>query len=133
MSEYDEFPDVEALAGAVVRTVVTAISNRCYSSLPKTPTYPLVLVKRIGGVPKERHRLDRPRLQIEAWGTTKSEAYDIAQAARVALHGMEGQTYTTPVNGFIASVRDDLGLTWSPDPVTNKDRYIFGVSLTSHA
>jgi hypothetical protein len=134
MATFDTFPDAEALASKVLRDAsITGLSTRVYSSIPNDPTWPLVTVKRIGGVPVERHRLDHPRIQIDVWGTSKSEALDIAQAARAALHAMEGQSYSSPVTGTVTAVRDDLGLTWSPDPVTNRDRYIFGVSLTTHA
>jgi hypothetical protein len=46
---------------------------------------------------------------------------------------MEGNSYTDPVAATVTAVDDDLGLTWLPDEVTNRDRYIFGVSVFCHA
>lgn len=135
MPVYDTFPDVEAIAGWRLRQNNIA-GQRVYSSVPHTPTFPLVIVQRIGGIPVERHRIDGPRLQITVWGTSKSESHDIAQQSRAVLHGMEGSTFTVaggaPVDIFIAGVEDDLGLFWSPDSPTGRDRYIFGLHLYTH-
>lgn len=136
MPKYDAFPDSEAISGWSLRQASIA-GGRVYSSVPHTPTFPLVILQRIGGVPVERHRIDGPRLQFTVWGNSKSEAHDIAQQARVVLHGMEGTNFTVaggaPVNIFVAGVEDDLGMFWSPDPPTGRDRYIFGVRLYTHA
>jgi hypothetical protein len=134
MTTVDVFPDAEALAGAVLRG---DLACGVYSSIPKSPTFPLVTVFRIGGTPEERHRLDFASLQIDVWGTSKTEARDIAAEARSLLHGMEGQTYTLvggdPDDAAVTGVSDTLGLTWLPDPETYRDRYIFGVGLYLHA
>jgi len=127
---YNGFPNIEAMAGAVMRAALTC---GVYSSIPKTPTWPLVTYKRIGGVPAIRQRLDRARIQVDVWGTSQTVAFNLATLARVALLGMEGQTYSSPVAGFVSAVDDDLGLIWLPDPVTARDRYIFGVSIYAHS
>jgi hypothetical protein len=121
------FADAQALAASVLRD---ALDCGVYSQLPKAPTYPVVTVKRIGGVPTERHALDRARLQVDVWGRNQTEAFDVAAQARVVLMGMAGQKYTTPIAGFVSDVVDDLGLFWLPDPETKRDRYIFGVGVT---
>jgi len=136
MPNYIAFPDAEAIAGWKMRTVPLA-GGRVYSSLPHTPAWPLITLERIGGNPAERHYLDAPRIQVSVWGNSKSEAHDIAQQARVTLHGLEGTTVTTgggaPANAVITGVEDDLGMFWSPDEVTGRDRYIFGVRLYLHS
>lgn len=134
MPAVDVFPNVEAIVGEVLRDAnISGLSTRVYSGVPKTPTYPLITVKRIGGVPVERHRLDRARIQIDVWGENKGQALTIASTARSVLIGIEGQSFTDPVVGTVTAVDDDLGLTWLPDPVTDRDRYIFGVSVIAHA
>lgn len=134
MAGYDIFPDAEALCAEALRDAsISGLDTRVYSSIPKDPTYSLATVKRLGGIPVERHRLDTANIQIDVWGTSKAAALDIAQEARTALHEMEGQSYTDPVNGFIAGVNDWTGLTWLPDTATNRDRYVFGVSLILHS
>jgi hypothetical protein len=128
------FPDIEALCAEQVRETLSA---RVYSSIPRDPVYPLITVKRIGGVPAVRERLDSARLQLDVWGTSKSEARDLADQARVVLHGMESKVYSVTggdaVNAVVTGVVDNLGLTWLPDPVTDRDRYIFGVVIYAHS
>lgn len=134
MTVVDVFPDAEALAGAVLRS---ELACGVYSSIPRNPTYPLVTLKRIGGIPAERHRLDFASIQVDVWGTSKTEARDIAAEARAALYGMEGTSYALadnwPDDAVVSGVSDTLGLTWLPDQETSRDRYVFGVGLYLHA
>lgn len=127
---YDVFPNWEGLISSIIRN---AIGTRVYSSLPKTPTYPLIIITRIGGVPLEEHQLDQASIQVRVWGENKKQALELAQAARVALHEGEAVTYTVgddwPVGGFIASVKDTTGISWAPDNDTERDGYVFGVSV----
>lgn len=135
---YEAFPDAEALVSTIVRDGTGA---RVYSSIPKSPTYPLITVKRIGGIPSERHHLDCARMQIDVWGgakgdapggPTKSDIRDLAITARIAVFGAEGQTLTAPMDAFISGVEDSFGLSWQPDPPTGRDRYIFGLEVYFH-
>jgi hypothetical protein len=127
--DYQTFVDAERYVGEALRTAGTGAGTRVYSSIPKSPTWPLITLQRIGGLPVDKHRVDRASLQIAVWGNTKAEAHDIAQEARVAILRMEG---TTPNGAVIAGVTDTLGMTWQPDNVTERDRYIFGMTLTLH-
>ena len=132
MPRFNPFPDAEAAAGWSLRNAGIA-GGRVYSSIPTSPTYPLVVLRRIGGQPAERHYMDASRIQVDVWGNSKSEAFDLAQSARVILHDLEGKTLTTgggsPVDIVIQAVDDDLGLQFMEDAITGKDRYIFGVQL----
>jgi len=132
MPRYNAFPDAEAAVGWTLRQASIA-GARVYSSIPTNPTYPLIVMKRIGGQPAEKHYMDASRIQVDVWGTSKSEAFDIAQAARVAIHNMAGTTLTTgggaPVNIGIAAVDDDLGMMFMQDSITGRDRYIFGIQM----
>src|SRR5262245_13011214 len=105
MTIVQAFPDVEALVAYELRTQLPA---NVYSSIPRNPTYPLITIKRIGGIPTDRIRLDSVSLQLDVWGNSKSEARDLADSARVKLHAMEGKVMTTaagyPVNGTITGV-----------------------------
>jgi len=133
MTDHQSFPDLEALCSQVLRNELSA---RVYSSIPSNPTYPLITIKRIGGIPAVIQRLDAAALQVEVWGNSKSEARDLADSARVELHEMEGKIYSTG-SGYVAdavvtAVRDNLGLTWLPDDLTDRDRYLFGVRVYAH-
>jgi len=129
------FPDWEALSSQEIRAAVSPVG--VYSSIPGTPTFPLITVKRQGGNPPEKHHLDGARMYIEVWGGTKSEARDLADTARIALMEMEGQTYTVGdgdvVDAFVTEVDDAVGLQWLPDPKTGRDRYFFMVMIFGHA
>lgn len=137
---YETFPDAEAVVSWVLREAdIEGLGDRVYSSIPNTPTYPLIVVRRIGGVPAEIHHLDRARIQIDVWGEPatggKGQAHDIAADARVAVLEAEGQRIASPpapIGAFVTSVEDDLGLMFQPDPNTGRDRYLFGVSVYLH-
>lgn len=134
MSAYTTMPDVEAICSARIRNEnITNIGSRVYSSIPKDPTYPLIVVQRLGGTPAIRQRLDAALIQIDVWGGTKSQAHDAAQAARVALLELEGTNVTDPVTGYVTAVDDAGGLIWLPDPLTGRDRYLFTLTVYAHA
>ena len=135
MSRFNVFPDAEAAVSKAIRDA----GFRAYSSIPKKPTWPLFVVQRLGGQPPVRQYLDEARIQVDAWGgasgdgvpvpVSKGDLHDIAQEARVAIFNLEGTTVHDPVDAFISGVDDALGLSWLPDPVTGRDRYIFSLYL----
>jgi hypothetical protein len=124
VSNFVTFPDAQLWAADVLNA---ALAAGVYSSLPNAPTFPMVVVQRIGGVPTERHALDRARLQVSVWGRNLTEAQSLAQQARQALHAAEGNRTGF---AFVTAVEDDLGLAFLRDPETGRDRYIFGVVVT---
>lgn len=130
MSVHATFSDAEAVAGSIVRTGVSG--SRVYSSIPNSPTYPLIVVRRIGGLPIHRSAYDQAEVQLDVWAESKSEARSLAAQARIALLDSEGTTVTVSgSSSWVSAVEDSLGLTWLPDPGnTTKDRYVFGVRLT---
>ena len=133
MPLFDVFPDAEAAASIILRNANIS-GGRVYSSIPATPTFPLIVVERVGGIPAVRQRLDRARVQISTWGNSKSETRLIAMQARAALLTAEGTTVVISTgNAVITGVDDDLGLFWSPDSATDRDRHIFGVEIFLHA
>lgn len=133
MTDYQDFPDVEAVVAKAIRDAATGAGTRVYSSVPKTPTYPLVTVSRQGGQPAVRRYLDAAEIEIYVWGTSKSEARDIADAARRAVLDLEGTAVTDPVSAFVSGVEDSRGLTWDPDQTTGRDRYFFTMSVYARA
>lgn len=122
-----DFPDFEKAAGEALRTAsISGLSDRVYSSVPKSPTFPLLLVRRIGGLPAVRQYLDAANLQIDVWGASKSEARLIAAESRTVLFAMEGSDVG---DVWVSGVEDSLGLSWQPDPETGRDRYVFAVNV----
>lgn len=129
MVEYLPFPDIEAVCGKALRAAGVC-DGRVYSSIPANPVYPLARVIRLGGLPVEKHRIDQPRIQVDVWGTNKSEARDAAEAARLTLHQLEGTT-DSEFAAFISCVELDQGPTPFPDPDTGRDRYMLTVRITA--
>lgn len=126
MGTYPVFPDAEAAVSGWLRDHLGGVG--VYSSIPATPQYPLVTVARLGGTPAVRQYLDAARIDVNVWGTNKGEAHDIAQEARAALMDLEGKTVHYPaVDAFISGVQDAVGITWLPDTLTSRDRYVFSV------
>lgn len=124
---YPIFPDAEAVVRKWLFDHLGGVG--VYSSIPANPTYPLVTVARLGGVPAVRQYLDMARIDINVWGNNKSEAQDIAQECRALMMDLEGQTVTDPVDAFVSGVEDGVGITWLPDPSTNKDRYVLSLNV----
>lgn len=131
---FDVMPDAEAVVSTLIRSTLGA---RAYSSIPRSPTYPLVLVRRYGGVPVTRMRLDSADIQIDVYGKSKSEARLLAQQVLTELksQGEESATVTVSTgNAFVTGVTQIMGLTWMPDssnvPI---NRYVFSVRVFLHA
>lgn len=117
-------PDIEAICGVALR----AAGFRAYSSIPDNPQYPLITIKRIGGAPVDKRVLDRANIQIDVWGDGKSQCRDLARDSRLVLLSLEGST-SSDFNGVVTAVNDSLGLTWLPDDLTKRDRYIFSLMV----
>ena len=129
------FPDIEAIVSIGLRQAGIPNLAGVYSSIPaKNPTFPLIVIRRVGGFPAVRQYLDQARIQVDVWGgakgdgpgqPTKSDIMDIAALARKTVMELEGTTIHEPVDAFVAAVNDGSGLYWLPDPHTGRDRYTF--------
>ena len=133
MTTVDVFPDAEAVVGSILRSGLTG--SRVYSSIPKRPTYPLILARRYGGTPVTRMRLDAADVQIDVWAESKSAARLLAAQARQALYAAEGSTVTVSSgNAWVSGVTDVAGLMYLPDPSNPPlDRYTFTMRVFLHA
>jgi len=126
-----ELPYAEKLVGQVVRE---ALDVKVHSSIPAVPVYPLVIIKRFGGVPAVRARLDSPELQFDCYADTKTEAFRLASSVRKAVHEAEG-TYVEQGEDhcWITSVADSGGPQHVPDGANPpKDRYILSLRVDVH-
>lgn len=127
---FNTFPDLEAVVRKHLADAnILGIGSRWYSSVPKEPEWPLGTVQRVGGLPAVRQYLDAASIQVDVWGQNKSEAFDIAAQARSTVFGLEGTSISDPVDAWISGVDDVLGLTFVPDQLTGRDRYLFGVAV----
>jgi hypothetical protein len=128
--------NVEALVGKVL--VVAGLKS--YSSMPKSVLNDtaileqLTIVQRVGGLGRWPYYLRKPHVQVDCYGVNKSSALATAEAARLAIHAMEGKTFTAAggyvSDAFVAAVRDTLEISWQPDTDTGRDRYLFSCQIT---
>lgn len=125
------YPDAEAVVTTYLRDYA-GIEAPIYGALPPDPDYPCVVVVRYGGIPRVRRYLDRASIQVDVWGGTKEEAYDLTATVHAALYDLEGEAITE-YGAFVTAVDDDLGTTWLPDIVTGRSRYLFRVGVCLHA
>lgn len=77
-----------------------------YSSIPREPTYPLVIVTRQGGEPASRRRLDSALIQFDVYGTNQSAARELAAEVRQAIFATEGTEH--PSDGGAVSAHGRL-------------------------
>lgn len=127
--------DVELLVTGYLRThpdVSPLATGGLHTELGPHPSWPLLLVKRLGGPRLYPGHISRPRVQVEAWGEQheRPEARLLAataQAALLDLPGIHGSTVVTDVT-------EESDLMWLPDPVTTpaRPRYLFSLLITTH-
>jgi len=143
VTDFLVFPDLESITSWAIRQAnIPGLGARVYSSIPGKPVYPLVQYGRFGGTPAVAEALDRGRIQLSVFGgapgdsapilPNKGDIEDIAQLVRITMLRMAGVAFTAPpapVAAYITAVRDVMGLTWSPDPSTSRDRYIFSMNV----
>lgn len=136
MTDFRPLPDVEALTiGYLLADVdVTALADdRIEPELPVSfPDGARVRILRVGGAPVDAgtERLDRPLLQIETYGTTKAEAWDLTAVVLMALQRMADAAHA----GAVVTACDRVtGPRWAPDPSTDTPRYLTDVAVYVHA
>lgn len=126
------FPDLKRVA---IQVLIGADVNadKVYSSLPaeagKSISWPIVVVRRLGGLPQNERWIDRANLQIEVWGANQKDCFDIWNIVRKTLLDAVG---TTVDNCVITNARVNLGPQDIPDPPTGRDRVIGGIALFGH-
>lgn len=97
------------------RTEITDFvpADRITTALAPQPTYPVVLVRRIGGLVKS-WQIDEPAFQVEVVGGSRYQCQQIARAVRACILAIRNDTVTeaTLVAGF-----EEVGIQWIPDNV----------------
>lgn len=83
-------PDVEAELSRWFRQqpeLTAEISDRVYTVLPSEAQFPLLMLRRVAGGPEAwpPGSLDRPTIQIDAYGGTKAKARQIIDVARALV------------------------------------------------
>jgi hypothetical protein len=89
-------------------------SARITTTLAPKPTYPVILVQRIGGTSKAWQRIDEPALQIEAVGGSRYQCQQVAATVRAALMAIRNDTVS---EATLVSAVEEVGIQWIPDAV----------------
>lgn len=124
-------PNVEALTIAALlddADVASAVGTRVYGDRPANATDPMLVVHRSGG-PQIEDWLEAARVQIDAWGSTKGNAWGAAAAACAALRGLHG---VYDPHGVLTGTSRVMGPQYRPDPSTNRPRYVIEFEVNAH-
>jgi hypothetical protein len=104
--------------------------NKISSEVPPNATFPRLRISLSGGTVAVQRWLYAMRITVEAWADTKGDAFD---AAVLALSVLESLPEAALVEeGIVTSSEVDAGLAWSPDPETDKPRYLGSVTIHIH-
>lgn len=134
MAEFADLVDVEAvlLAFVAVDADVVALGAGVSAELPSD--FPgdgeaFAQVFRVGGNDVANGYVDRSLVQVNGYGSTRPEAFDVTRAAVRALMRATTATHSGAV---VSDVLRLSGPTWSPDPITDAPRYVVSLAVTVH-
>ena len=98
------------------RTEVTALvpADRITTTLPPKPTYPVVLVQRIGGIAEAWQAIDEPAYQVEVVGGSRYQCQTLARTVRACILAIRNDTVSEAV---LVSASEEVGIQWIPDAV----------------
>lgn len=98
------------------RTEVTALvpAERITTTLPSQPTYPVVLVQRIGGLAAAWQQIDEPALQVEVVGGSRYQCQQLARTVRACLLAIRNDTVA---EATLVSGAEEVAIQWMPDMV----------------
>jgi hypothetical protein len=101
------------------RTEVTTLvpAERITTQLGPLPTYPVVLVQRIGGAPGDLRWIDMPTLQVDVIGPADRRACKVlALTVRAAIVAIANDTVD---EGVLAMGSEVTSPQWLPDTLAN--------------
>lgn len=131
---FGQIPDIEKSIVDLLNNnqdiIDIAGANSVSTEIPAGATLPRVRISLSGGIPTVQGWLQAPRINIEAWGNNKEEAFDLINAISLTLMTYENGTQVN--EGTITGIRQDTGLAWSPDPDTKTARYLLGFTIYIH-
>lgn len=113
-------PDDELALIEYLRSIpeVTALipAARITLQLPPSPTYPVVLVQRIGGDFLVWPQIDQPALQIDVIGGTRHQCKQLMLTVRAAILAIANDVVA---EGVLSSATEEVGPSWLPDTIPN--------------
>jgi len=123
------FPDAPEEIAGIIQARLLAGFGRTVDVVNRIPNpRPAVFVRvlGVGGVRRDQVT-DIPTLAVEAWGSLRTGAADLAQQVRAIIHSLEGGTFT----GFtVQGVEEFAGPADLPDPLSDQFRYTATYAVT---
>lgn len=117
-------------ADATLDALVDGVATELPRGFPKTGR-PRVQVFRASSteVDAETGHIERAVLQVNGYGSSKGEAWDVIAETLRSLR----EAPTADHDGAVVTAVERLtGPSWSPDPTTNAPRYTASVAVTVH-
>lgn len=111
----DELAILQYLRGIPAVTALVP-SARITTELAPSPTYPVLLIQRAGGVMAVPQRIDEPAIQVDAVGGTKAQCKRLMLAARAAILAIANDIVAEAV---LSSAVEEVGPSWLPDTIPN--------------
>jgi hypothetical protein len=98
-----------------------------HAAVPRDLPASFVTLRRIGG-PFDPPVIDRPTIELAAWGATQAQAEDLAYEARALVWSLDRGGI---INGIaVYRVEEFTGPAWLPDPNhDNRPRYVQTFSI----
>ena len=95
------------------RTEITSLvpADRITTTRPSEPTYPLVLVMRIGGL-ANNWQIDEPAFQVEVIGGSRYQCQQIARTIKACILAIRNDVTSEAV---LVSGSEEVGVQWIPD------------------
>ncbi|MFD5323903.1 hypothetical protein [Streptomyces sp. NPDC127092] len=124
------FPDVEKLVVDVLKAdpALAGVTIAAQAPAGFDGTQKAVLVNRRGGAWIGDLHVDKPLIEFEVYGPTKTEAHVIANGARRALLATIGKQLGA---NFVADVEEQDGPRWLPDYLyRGANRYLCVIQLS---
>lgn len=134
-------PDVVALTrNWLLRqpAVTDLVGQRVYTIIPRSPTFPLVVLQRTGGRPQKREWIDAAVIDVTCYADPNSVVIDPEEQASLITRTVRAAIHQAPgwhdAEGVITDVEDVLGMTWHPDTALDPPRpsFVFSVRITAH-
>lgn len=136
MTDLFVLPDLERVLSAFLRAqpeIADVYEGRVYTSIPANPTWPLLRLTRIGGVPLLSNLLwvDRAMLQLDSWGGPKAQAHDGIEVVRAVMDArfLGHQDDAVINNVSFGEMRYEPDAEYTPA----RPRYLTTVDVTFHA
>lgn len=137
-----EWPDVEGGVRAYLRAdadVQAALggSQRVFFGIPRSPTWPLAVVARVGGGSDSSDvPIDVALVQVDCWGVIDTNGYPLKAGAWALVNAVRSALERIRERVHVSDSCDLHGaqvtsIVWLPDPDNDRPRYSLTAEVTA--